>query len=308
MAEPDGDMMLCQALGGGVSSAVNVVLEAGAELGEGPVWDYRSAQLLWVDIVEGGAHRLDPVSGGDVVYRTGQPVGFVALRRQGGVVLGLRDGIAAVDHHWAHMDWLAPVEADDAATRVNDGGCDARGRLWAGTMALDERPGAGSLYRMEADCSIGKVLSGVSISNGIDWSPDGTRMYYVDTPTGFVDQFDYEPETGEASNRRHLVKVPPGAGHPDGLTVDAAGHIWVALWGGGTVNKYAPEGTLEAVIEFPAGQVTSCCFGGPDLEDLYVTSAKSGLSTAELAADPHAGDLFVVRAGATGQPSALFAG
>jgi sugar lactone lactonase YvrE len=293
---------------GHMPDVIDVAVAAGAELGEGPIWDHRSGELLWVDILAGTLHRLGLPNAIGPQYVAGQPLGFVALRQKGGLVLGLRDGFAALGPAGGPLEWLARVEAGNMANRMNDGGCDPSGRVWGGTMELHENPGAGSLYRLDVDHHVSTVLSGVTVSNGVDWDLERRRMYYNDSATTFVDVLDYNPETGEAGNRRHLVEIPQGDGHPDGLTVDAAGFIWVALWGGGAVRRYSPEGALDRVVSFPVSQVSSCCFGGPELEDLYVTSARYGLSAAQLAGEPHAGDVFVTRPGAAGRAAPLFAG
>jgi sugar lactone lactonase YvrE len=189
---------------------------------------------------------------------------------------------------------------------MNDGACDPAGRFWAGTMALDERPGAGALYRLDLDLTVHTMLTEVTISNGIDWSLDGRRMYYVDSPTGRIDVCDFDPGTGAITNRRPFVTVPAEAGIPDGITVDAAGFVWLALWGGAALRRYAPDGGLERTVNLPVSHPTSCAFGGPDLDELYVTSARRPLSSDERSRQPQAGGLLRLRPGVAGRVPNLF--
>jgi len=187
---------------------------------------------------------------------------------------------------------------------MNEGGCDPDGRFYCGSMAYDQRPGAGALYRLDPDGSVRVVLGSVTISNGLEWSPDGSRAYYNDTPTHRIDVFDYDGESG-LTGRRPFAEVPVQAGGPDGLTVDVEGGVWVALYGGGAVRRYTPEGMLDGVIEVPAKQVTACTFGGSDLDQLYITTSREELKPGE---DPLAGSLFRAAVGVAGLPVREFAG
>lgn len=277
------------------------VLDVRCGLGEGPVWDEREGLLYWVDIMAGRVHRWRPDSGPVETMEAGEPVGAAALCEDGGLVCALQNGFAVAERFGGELRRLASYEGASPEIRMNDGKCDAAGRFWAGTMAFDFRPGAGALYRLDADAAVMKMLEGVTISNGMDWSADGTRMYYIDTPKRTVDVFDFDAETGAISNRRTAVEIPDEAGWPDGMTLDAEGNLWVALWGGGAVRCYSPEGRLEEVIEVAAPQTTSCCFGGADYGVLYITSARDGLSEEQLAAAPQAGGVFAVRPGVRGR-------
>jgi sugar lactone lactonase YvrE len=285
-----------------------VFLEAQATLAEGPIWDHRKGELCWVDILDGRVWAVGRDGAALRSIEVGQAVGFVALRQAGGLVAGMRDGFGVIDQSWRTVGLTVAVEAQDRSTRMNDGACDPRGRVFGGTMAFDESPGRGNLYRLDPDWTVTRVLHGVSISNGIDWSPDGTLMYYVDSPTRRVDVFDYSEETGAISNRRTFVELDAQRGMPDGLCVDSAGDLWVALWGGGAVAHFDREGRFVEAYELPASNVSACCFGGADYESLFITTAKHHLDAAELARQPHAGDLFVVRPGAQGRPAFEFAG
>lgn len=283
---------------------VELVLNAGADLGECPTWDDRRRVLLWVDVHAGRIHSLDPANGKAATFEVGQPVGSLAPRESGGLVLALRDGFALLEPDGSGPVWLAEIEADDARTRLNDGNCDATGRFWAGTMEHEGREPIGSLYRLDPDGSARPVVAGVSLSNGLGWSPDRRTMYYVDSPTRCVDAFDFDLAAGALARRRTVVELEPGAGIPDGLAVDADGFIWLALWDGATIRRYSPGGRLDAVVELPTRLVTSCTFGGPDLDELYITSAARGARPDERAP----GGIFRVQVDVPGQPVERFAG
>ncbi len=291
-----------------VSTDAELVIDAHAILGEGPLWDASSGTLVWVDIEAPAVHRYSPSTGETSTLPLERPVGAVAIRERGGLVLAVQGGFWLLEPDLSTLHQFAPVEANVAENRMNDGRCDTVGRFWAGTMGVDARPHAGSLYRLEPDGRVERVLSGVTISNGIDWSPDGRTMYYVDTPTKRVDAFDFDPTTGTISGRRVFVDLADAAGSPDGLTVDSEGFVWVAMWGGWVVRRYSPDGRLDAAPALPVAQVTSCAFGGPRLDDLYVTSASIGLSAEDLREQPHAGGVFRLRPGVRGRRPNEFRG
>lgn len=285
-----------------------IVLDAGCGLGEGPVWDEREGRLYWVDIMAGRVHRWRPGTGQVETMETGEPVGAAALREHGGLVLALQSGFAVAETFGGALERRASLEGAPPDVRMNDGKCDAAGRFWAGTMALDFRKGAGALYRLDRDGRVTRVLDGVTISNGMDWTVDGSRMYYIDSPRRTVDVFDFDAAAGTVTNRRAAVVIEEGAGIPDGMTLDEEGRIWVALWGGSAVRCYSQEGRLEEVIEVPASQTTSCCFGGEDFGVLYITTARDGLRGEQLESEPGAGGIFAVRCGARGLPARRFSG
>ena len=284
-----------------------IAIDSRATLGEGPVWDEQRQLLLWLDILPGLVHRFDPATGSDDVLRVGKPVGSAGLRRSGGLVLAVEDGFALLDKDWQQVG-QAVVKHPGPRARFNEGKCDPAGRFLAGTMAYDLTPGAGSLYRLDPDLTVTKLLDGVTISNGLAWSADGTTMYYIDSPTQGVDAFDYDPGTGRLANQRRIVDIPAAAGLPDGMTIDAEGCLWVALYGGAAVHRYTPEGRLDTTLNFPATNITCPVFGGPGLGLLYVTSARDGLDERQLAAQPHAGAVFTADVGAQGLPGLRFAG
>ena len=287
---------------------VEVVLDARAELGEGPRWDPGEQRLLWVDIMAGRVHAFRPDKGACRNVGVGKPVGALAGARDGSLVLAVADGFARLDFKSGATTMLAAVEADRPQNRMNDGACDPAGRFWAGTMALDESPGQGALYRLDPDLTVHTMVTSVTISNGIDWSLDGRRMYYVDSPTRRIDVFDFDGPAGAITNRRPFAAIPEDAGIPDGLTVDADGFVWLALWGGAALRRYAPDGTLERTVPLPVSHPTSCAFGGAALDELYVTSARRPLSVEERKREPEAGSLLRLRPGVKGRPANLFGG
>jgi sugar lactone lactonase YvrE len=283
-----------------------LVLDAHAELGEAPHWDTDTGELVWVDIMAGAVHRLDPRRGVDCSFEVGQPVGAAVPRVGGGFVLALRDGIGVVDGiEGGALRWIATLELESARTRMNDAACDAAGRLWAGTMDTEETEPIGSLYRIAATGAVKTMLSGVTVSNGLGWSPDGRVLYYVDSPHSAVEAFDFDPLRGTIGNRRQVCAIEPQAGVPDGLTVDAEGCVWVALWGGWSIRRYTSKGRLIGLVDVPAARVTSCTFGGAELDTLYVTTARPDAPDAR---QPHAGGVFSVRPGSRGLPAHRFAG
>ena len=288
-----------------MSDGIEVVTAAGAELGEGPVWDVRSSRLAWIDITARRLHLTDAVSGATETIEVPLAVGAVAPRAAGGFVAALQDGFWIVGDGPARR--IAAISEARPGLRFNDGKCDPAGRFWAGTMAYDEAEGGGALYCLDPDGGARMVLDEVTISNGLAWSLDGGTMYYIDTPTQRVDAFSYDPANGAIGDRRSEIDIPPGAGAPDGMTIDADGGLWVALWGGMAVHRYV-GGRLERVIELPVSQPTSCCFGGDDLDELYITSARQGLSAPQLRAEPLAGALFRIRPGLRGLAPAVFTG
>ena len=283
-----------------------LVLDAHAELGEGPVWNTTTKRLLWVNILAGEVHSFDPASRTDECIRVGSTVSAVAPRARGGLILARGLGFATLDLT-NRLDLIADVSID-STLRMNDGKCDPSGRLWAGTMAFDEAPGRGALYCLEAGGTPRQVVADVTVSNGLGWSPDGTQMYYIDSPRKTVDVFDFDGRSGLIGNRRVLVSIPPGTGIPDGLAVDEDGFLWVALFGGASICRYGPNGRLAETVRFPTRGVTSCGFGGAALEELYVTTATYGLSEVELRSSVGSGGLFRVLPGVRGLPIAAFAG
>jgi sugar lactone lactonase YvrE len=283
-----------------------VAVAAGARLGEGPTWDSAREVLIWVDILNSRVHTYDPASGARTVMTTGQHVGAAKPRAAGGLVVNLRDGVGLYDAHgaftWLHREAVPGRRGNDAAVAPD-------GALWAGTMTYAEDRGGGDLKRVAGDGTAVTVLPQVTVSNGTGWSPDGRLMYYNDTPTRRIDVFDVPAEggaeTAQVSGRRALAEIEDGAGYPDGLTVDADGCVWVALWDGGAVRRYTPGGRLDRTVPVPVPRPTACAFGGPGLRDLYVTTASVG---ADAARHPLAGAVLVYPGAGQGLPQPAFAG
>jgi sugar lactone lactonase YvrE len=283
-----------------------LVLDARAELGEGAVWDAGAARLLWVDIMRGRVHRFDPASGASETCEVGRPVGAAVPAADGSLVVATSDGFARLNFESGALTAIADVEKDRIDTRMNDGACDPAGRLWAGTMALDERRGAGALYRLDPDGRVKTMVTDVSISNGIGWSANARRMFYIDSPTQCIDLFDFDLASGEIENRRTFARIPAYDGSPDGLAVDVEDHVWVALWGGGRLHRYAPDGSLDRIVRLPVTYPTRCAFGGPGLDELYITSASIKLTPDQRVKEPHAGGIFRVRPGVRGRRATEF--
>jgi sugar lactone lactonase YvrE len=276
------------------------VTDAVAYHAEGPVWSAGWGGLRWVDMLAGDVLSLE--SDGSVRRsHVGTVAAALRPRRGGGAVIAVERGFALQDGDGTRTD-LDPVW-DDRSIRMNEGGCDPDGRFWCGSVAYDQRTGAAALYRLDADHSVRRVLDGVTISNGLDWSPDGSLAYYDDTATHRIDVFDYDARTG-LTGRRPFVVLTDGD-HPDGLTVDAEGGVWVALNGSGVVHRYTPAGVLDEVVELPTAQVTACTFGGPDLDQLFITTSREGMGPDD---DPIAGSLFRADVGVPGLPVREFGG
>jgi sugar lactone lactonase YvrE len=269
--------------------------------GEGPVWSERWGGLRWVDMLAGDILSL--TADGAISRRhVGSIAAAVRPRRQGGAVIGVERGFALEEPNGTltHLGELWT----DAGVRMNEGGCDPQGRFYCGSMAYDQQPGAGALYRLDADGTVRVVLKQVTVSNGLDWCSDGSRAYYNDTATYQISVFDYDGENG-LTGRRVFVDLAAERLRPDGLTVDAEGGVWVALSNGGAVRRYASDGALDAVIEVPAKKVTACAFGGARLDQLFITTSREGL---EPDSDALAGALFRAVVGVRGLPVREFAG
>jgi sugar lactone lactonase YvrE len=269
-----------------------------AQLGEGPCWDDKRKVLLWVDIYGKAVHVTDP-DGATATFAMPERPTAIAPIANGQVLVALAAGLTVFDP----LTGSAGTGLDlslGAGIRLNDGASDPLGRFWVGSMAEDDRPGCGYLYRAHRG-GVDAVLADVGLSNGIDWSPDGSRMYYVDSLTQRIDVFDFSD--GEPTSRAPLVEIPADAGLPDGITVDTDGGIWVALFGGGAVRRYTPDGSLDLELLIPADNVTACAFGGPERDRLYITTASVQVADERRPLQPDAGALFAVSTGHQGSPT-----
>ena len=258
-----------------------------------------------MDILGRAVHRHWPASQRNFTYPMPTVVSAVCPNVSGGFMLLLEDGFWKANSRLEDPQRVAPVHPADGVLRMNDGKIDPAGRFWGGSMAYDERAGAGSLYVLEGT-TVTQVLSGVGISNGLDWSPDGRSFYFIDSLTRRLSVFDFEAASGLISNPRSLVEFDESFGLPDGLTVDSEGCIWVAGWGAWKVQRYSPVGEFLGSVDVPAANVTSCTFGGEDLMDLYITTATEGQTERDLARQPEAGAVFVKRMQVKGKESRLF--
>lgn len=274
--------------------------------GEGPYWDRVGERMLVVDMLAGAVVDLSSLES-PARYDVGSPVAAVIRRRtDGGFIVATEHGFSLFDERFA-VERRLPDVLDDPAIRLNEGGCDPQGRFYIGGMAYDETPGAACVYRLEADGTVTVALPGVTISNGLQWSLDGSLAYYIDTPTRRIDVFDFDGSDGSFHGRRPLVEFGDDvAGSPDGMTIDAEGGLWVALWGGGAVRRYDSAGALTEVVDAPGVSHTSAAaFGGPDLDTLYITSSRQHLADD---AEPQAGAVFAVRPGVRGAALSDYAG
>jgi sugar lactone lactonase YvrE len=292
--------------GSELGASLELVLDLHADIGEGPIWD--DGTLIFVDSTIGRVYRYEPGSGRLSSLEVGQQIGAAIPRRRGGLVVTSRDGLLSVDEPGGKVEPLVPIELDMPESRMNDAKCDSRGRLWSGTFSTKFVRKAGSLYRIDADLTLTRACPDIDISNGIAWSPDESRMYYVDTLARGVDVFDYDIDTGTTTNRRRFVDIERANGLPDGITVDAEGCVWVALYLGGAVRRYSPDGEWVATLTLPLARVTSCGFGGPALDDLYITTANHVILEDGRPHEPHAGGLFRCRPGVSGLPTHRFGG
>lgn len=287
------------------SVTAELVVDAQAMIGEGPVWDALNGRLLWVDIPAGAIHSFGRHEGHATIAHLSQPVGSLGLRQDGGLVVALRDGFGFIEPGATSVGQLVEIEKDVTGNRMNEGKPDCQGRFWAGTMAADHSPGRGTLYRLrslpDGGRDVAPMLHGITIANGLDWSPDNRTLYYIDSATQRIDCFDFDPETGSLSGRRPLIAIPPAEGLPDGMTVDGDGHLWVALFGGGRIRRYSPDGRAEMEVIVPVTLVTSCAFGGAHLDELYITTARHRLAPEQTKTQPTAGGLFACRPGSPGR-------
>lgn len=292
-----------------------VAVPAGAELGERPFWDAGESCLMWVDITAGRLHRYRPDAGDEIALELSEdghpvPLGAAAPRRGGGYVLATATGFRLTAPGGKPEDHALRPPGMPADARFNDGACDPAGRFWAGTVTVELRPGAGALYRLDPGGTVTQVLGGVTESNGLGWSLDGGTFYFIDSgePEPRIRAFACDPAAGELGASRDLVAFPGGGPVPDGLVVDAEGALWVAIWGGGQVHRYAPDGELLAVLPVPVSQPTCPAFGGPGLDELYLTTAWEGMTAGQRAAEPLAGHVLRARPGARGHPGYSFGG
>jgi len=298
-------------------SKPELLLDSRSDLGEGPAWSSSSRLLYWVDIHRGILHLFNPQELADRQFDVGECLGCLAPRAHGGLILGLRSGFGLLESSAftqpastpLEMQRLSSPESALPGNRFNDGKADPAGRFLAGSMDDAEVAASGSLYSLSQTGALTVLLGGLRISNGLAWSPDQRTFYHIDSPTHNVMAYDYDCGSGLVANPRTVVTVPPELGWPDGMTSDIEGMLWVALWGGAALSRWNPAtGRLLKLIPIPAFNVSACVFGGPDLTDLYVTSARKGMDPSQLARYPLSGGLFRLRTNIQGMPTFEYAG
>jgi sugar lactone lactonase YvrE len=271
----------------------NLVYDAKATLGEGPFWEHESQQLFWVDIESGCIHNHDLQTGKNSEWDFDETIGAVVPLDKDSLIVAFETGIASFNYRTNKIKRLNVLENSDHNLRFNDGKCDSNGNLWIGTMHKNLKPGYGNLYKVDNNLEVSLQIKNTSISNGMAWSPDNTKFYYIDTVFYEVWEYDFDNSGSKISNRKTLFKIPESYGGPDGMTIDQEGMLWIAHWGGGCVRRWNPKtGNVLQEIVVNAPHVTSCCFGGKDLKTLYITTARSGLLEDNLKLYPESGGLF----------------
>ena len=287
---------------------ITCVLDAKAAIGENPVWSIEERALYWLDTTQRAIHRFDPQNGVNQTWTMPDLVCSFALREDGGLIVALGAGVYLVDLETMSLDAIAGEVTDKTQTRLNDGRCDRAGRFWVGGMDLEKHRRIASLYRVDPDHSIHKVVDELIVSNGLAWSPDSRTMYHSDSRQNVIWAYNYDLKTGIPSNRRVFATTNPEEGLPDGAAMDAEGFYWSAGVRGGRVTRYAPDGSVDRVIKLPISLPSMCAFGGDNLDILYVTSARVFLSESELSGEPLAGGVFAIDVGVRGLPEPRFGG
>ena len=278
-----------------------------AQLGEGALWNHQTQEFFWVDIEGKMLHIYNPETKVNRSFPTPSRIGTVVPSGKESALIALEDGMYNINTLTGDIKLFTKVETDQPENRFNDGKCDPAGRLWVGSMHLEQITGRANLYRIDHDGTATKMLDSITISNGIVWTKDQKTMYYIDTPTGFIRAYDYDLTTGDISNERIAVEVPTSLGYPDGMTIDENDMLWVGLWNGNAVANFNPQtGELIRKIEVPAHNVTACAFGGPNLDVLYITTASVDMSTEEMTKYPNAGSVFMAMPDVKGVKSFSF--
>ncbi|WP_442485399.1 SMP-30/gluconolactonase/LRE family protein [Aeoliella sp. SH292] len=289
-------------------ATVRPLYPAHATLGEGPVWDEREQVLWWVNIEPGELNRFDPSTGENEIFAIGQRVGCLALcQSDSRLLLGMENGVGLFDPATSELTTVCDPEPDQPRRRFNDGKCDAAGRFWGGTMDMDRKPDSSTFYSIDAEYNVRTQLTEKGLSNGLAWSRDNRTMYWIDTRTNCVFQFDFDLQAGTIANQQVAFRVPDDMGRPDGMTIDIDDNLWVCLYMGSAVLHVDPrEQKLLHRYELPVTNITCCTFGGQDLSTLYITTARQKLDDEELKKQPQAGDLFVLETDTKGKVANRF--
>jgi sugar lactone lactonase YvrE len=281
-----------------------------AIVGESPVWCSRERVLFWVDITGQKIHQFSPSTHANETFKLPHPVTALAVRKQGGLVLSLKKRFALFDLKSQELTYLGDPEPDLPDNRFNDAKCDRQGRFWAGTMGnVHWDAPCGALYRLDADGTITKHQTDVVCANGMGWSPDNGTMYFTESFRYAIYAYDFDAKAGALSNRRVFASLERSkGGFPDGLTVDAEGHVWSVHNAIGKVVRYTPGGEIERVVDLPVPRPCGCAFGDEKLDALYITTARETLTPEQIAKYPLSGSLFAADVGVSGLPEAEFAG
>jgi sugar lactone lactonase YvrE len=281
--------------------------KSNCSLGEGPMWHAERKSFFWVDIDGKAFHEYNWQSGEVQTWQYEQRISLIVESRDGNLILGSEGGLAAFDLQTGETKWLMDIEKNISANRSNDGACDAAGRLWLGTMARDFATGAGSVYCIDKNFSVTKKLDNLTISNGLRWSLDNKRMYFIDTPTQCVQSFLFDLETGNITFEKVVIEIDKQKGSPDGMAIDEEGMLWIAHWNGFGLYRWNPlTGKFLSKITLPVPQVSSCIFGGENLDHLFITTARENMSDAEFKKYPDCGNVFIAQPGMKGVPAFKF--
>lgn len=290
-----------------ITDKLELVLDVKAQIAEGPFWDQKEQKLYWVDILEKTINIFNPASSENKIMQLEKMIGALIPAENGKLLAALEDGLYLIDAETGEQQFLVNPESNTEETRFNDGKCDPGGRFWVGTMDLEENRPLGVLYCLDQNLDLTEKLNELKISNGLAWSLDNQTMYYIDSPTRKVVAFDYDLETAQISNRRVIIRFTEAEGVPDGMTIDAQGKLWIAHFGGAQVSRWNPEtGEKIGRVDLPVSNVTSCAFGGENLDQLYITTASVGLSEEEKNEQPLAGGIFRYQAGVRGSAAQKF--
>lgn len=285
---------------------IECVLPWGAQLGEAPTWHAKEQKLYWVDILHPAIYRFDPSSGVNEACEPGKLVSAVLFGETGQMRVASQDGIETFDFDRCHLSPYVDPENGIAQNRLNDAKVGPGGAIWVGSMRLDASKPSGGLYRIGPDGNVDRKDGGITVANGLDWSPDQRTFYFVDTVPGLIYAYDCEPGAGTLSNKRVFAEVPESLGRPNGLCVDTDGGVWCALWDGWCVNRYMPDGRLDRTVDLPVPRPTSVAFGGADLSTLFITSARTRLPATTLSEAPLSGGVFACTPGHQGLPPGLY--
>lgn len=289
-------------------AAIAEMFDTSCEHGEGPLWDPVAQQFYWVDLLAGDYYKADYASGKVEKHSVGQALGVLALREKGGLVMGLHHGFGFFDEASGNLEMVVGgPEADNPETRFNDGAVDPAGRFFAGTMTFDGGKDIGKLYRLDPNGSITVLREKMLLPNGIGWSPDRSKFYLTDSFENMIYLYDYDLSSGDISNPRDFITFAKNE-YPDGITVDSEGTIWVAMWEGGKISRFDDQGKKIEDIPVPVTYPTSCCFGGPDLKRLFITTSKLHLDEAGRQEQPLAGRILTIETDTVGQIEPQFKG